>query len=450
MSEKIFDLLVIGGGPGGYVAALEAAALGKRVALVEKGQVGGTCLNRGCIPTKALLRAAHAYRTGMEGAAIGVPSPKGEVDFGAIHRYVEETVEKLRTGVEGLLSRAKVEWVTGEGVLLGSGRVQVGEEVYEAHRVLLAAGSRPAVPPIPGRELPGVYGSDAFLTGGGVDCQNLILIGGGVIGAEFAGVYTALGRQVTILEAMPRLLPTLDRELGQSLSMILKKRGAQVYTGAKVLEIRQAGASLACVFEEKGEAKAVEGDAVLICTGRAPNTAGLISPEAGLALERGFVPVGPGFETALPGVYAVGDLVLGGVQLAHVAEAQAKNAVHAMFGEGPVKSLRAVPSCVFTDPEIACVGLSAEEAKEKGLAVVTKKALTSANGRAVLEGAPRGFAKLVVEEGSGRLLGAQLMCPHAGEMIGGLALAVNASLTLAELRATIWPHPTISEILGEV
>lgn len=445
-----FDLIVIGAGPGGYTAALEAAALGKRVALCEKDEVGGTCLNRGCIPTKALLRAAHTYKAAAEGAAIGVQADGLRCEFGALFGYVEATTARLREGVEQLLARGKVTLLRGTAVLEAGRVVRVGEERCSAQHVLLAAGSRPASPPIPGSGLPGVVTSDDLLAGRGADCGSLVIIGGGVIGAEFAEIYTALGRRVTVLEMAPRLLPTLDREIGQNLAMILKKRGAEIVAGAAVREIASADGGLCCRYEVKGETREASGERVLICTGRVPCTSGLLGEEVELGSERGYIPVNERFETRVAGVWAVGDLVLGGVQLAHVAEAQAKNAVRAMFGAPGVKMLSAVPACVFTDPEIACAGLTADEAKAAGHAVTVKKSLTSANGRAVLEGAERGFAKLVFDAQDDRLLGAQLMCPHAGEMIGGLTAAINAGLTAAQLRAAVWPHPTVSEILGGI
>ncbi|MBC5580107.1 dihydrolipoyl dehydrogenase [Anaerofilum sp. BX8] len=443
-----FDLIVIGAGPGGYTAALEAAALGKRVALCEKDEVGGTCLNRGCIPTKALLRAAHVYKAAAEGAAVGVRAEGLRCEFTSLFQYVEETTARLREGIGQLLARGGVTLLRGTAKLEAGRVVRVDGQRYAAEHVLLAAGSRPASPPIPGSDLPGVVTSDDLLAGRGADCGSLVILGGGVIGAEFAEIYTALGRRVTVLEMAPRLLPTLDREIGQNLAMILKKRGAEIVTGASVKEIAPAEGGLCCRYEVKGEERFSKGERVLICTGRAPCTAGLLGEGVDLGLERGYVPVDECFQTRAAGVWAVGDLVLGGVQLAHVAEAQAKNAVRAMFGAGGAKELSALPACVFTDPEIACVGLTADGAKAAGRAVTVKKSLTSANGRAVLEGAERGFAKLVFDAQDGRLLGAQLMCPHAGEMIGGLTAAVNAGLTAEQLRGTVWPHPTVSEILG--
>ncbi|MDD3334480.1 MAG: dihydrolipoyl dehydrogenase [Eubacteriales bacterium] len=444
-----YDLIVVGGGPGGYTAALHAAAMNKTVLLVEKDALGGTCLNRGCIPTKALLRSADLYHTvAAEGEELGVTAAAA-VSMTAMHRHATQVREQLRDGIAGLLKRGKVTVVIGEGRVTDAHTVKVNGESWEGEHILLAAGSIPAKPPIPGLDLPGVVSSDELLTGDGVDCQRLIIIGGGVIGVEFAQIYTDLGRAVTIVEALPRLLSTLDRELGQSLQMSLKKRGCQIYTGAMVQRIEKEGESLRCIFTGKDGESVAEGDCVLVCTGRRPMTAGLLSPEleAAMELQRGYIPVSERWETKVSGVYAVGDLVLGGIQLAHAAEAEGRNAVEAMFGVADCKAMSAVPSCVFTRPEIASVGLTADEAKEKGIAVTVSKNLTSANGKALIEGAERGFAKLVYEKETEKLLGAQLMCPHAGEMIGTLTACCSAGLTKGQMEETIYPHPTISEIL---
>lgn len=456
MMPDLFDLIVIGGGPAGYTAALEAASLSRSVLLIERDQLGGTCLNRGCIPTKALLRSAGLYRElREEGASLGVTAgetaPTVPYDFSAMHAHATEVRNTLRSGIEGLLRRGKVEVVTGSGLVQDAHTVQVGDRIVTGQHILLAMGSQPACPPIPGLENPGVVTSDEMLTGEGVDCRHLILIGGGVIGVEFAQIYRDLGKEVTILEAMPRLLPTLDREFGQSLQMNLKKRGCEIFTGAMVQGIEAAadGGGLCCTFADKKGTQQVTGDCVLVCTGRRPCTKGAFAPavEEALHLQRGFVPVNERYETAVPSILAVGDLILGGIQLAHAAEAQAKNAVRLLFGADPAKNCTIIPSCVFTQPEIACAGLTADEAKEQGIDVIVRKNLTSANGKALIEGAGRGFVKLVYHKEDEVLVGAQLLCPHAGEMIGTLTACINAGLTRTQMETTVFPHPTVSETM---
>ena len=368
-----FDLVVIGGGPGGYTAALKAAQLGKRVALCERAEIGGTCLNRGCIPTKALLRAAHTYRSAVEAQAVGVVAESLQFDFAAAQHFAQQTVETLRQNVEQLLAKAKVEIFRGDAVVEKVGVVQVGDESLHTTHLLIATGSRPAKIPLPGSDLPGVLDSDQLLAGQGADCEHLVIIGGGVIGAEFAELYTAMGRKVTVLELAPRLLPGLDRELGQSLAMLLKKRGAEIFTGVTVTGITQGQEGLVCTVHGASGEQQITGDRVLICTGRTPNTDGLFAPGLKLGLHRGFLPTDEYGETALAGIWAIGDVVLGGIALAHAAEAGAENAVSGMFGGPKLKNTAAIPSCVYTDPPIACVGSTADVAKAAGDTIQTKK-----------------------------------------------------------------------------
>lgn len=445
-----FDLIIIGAGPAGLAAAAAAAARKKSVLLVERDDLGGTCLNRGCIPTKALLRAARLYREAHNSAELGLSIPEAGYDMAALSRHAAEVQSTLREGSRAALVRAGVQILHASAVVTGERRIEAGGETFGFERLLVACGSHPAVPPIPGAEGPGVLTSDDLLNGVGVDVRSLTIIGGGVIGAEFAQFYSDLGAKVTIVEALPRLLSNLEREFGQSLQMSFKKRGIDVFTGASVSSITRRDDALVCEFADKNGKNAVGSQAVLICTGRRPCTDGLFSAGLvqALGLQRGYLPVDPvSRETRVPGIYAAGDAVLGGVQLAHAAQAQALNAVAAMYGDAPVKDLSLVPSCIFTQPELASVGLTTDEAKEQGIPFKTRKSLTSANGKSVLEGAERGFAKLVYHAETGRLLGAQLMCGHASEQIGLLGAAIRAGMTLAELDGTIFPHPTVSEIL---
>lgn len=441
-----FDIFVIGGGPGGYVAALEGAKQGQRVALAEADMVGGTCLNRGCIPTKSLLRSARLYRECCNGGELGVTAREVSYSMEGMHSQAEKVMTQLRSGVEGLLERARVTVIRDRATVAAPGVVEAGGQQYMAKNIIIATGSSPARPPIKGLELPGVVTSDQMLETI-VDCKRLVIIGGGVVGVEFAQIYGDLGCQVTVLEAAPRLLPSMDRELAASLAMTMKKRGIELHTGAMVQMIDREGEGLCCRFTEKEQERTVSADRVLVCTGRVPNTAGLFPQGMELNMQRGYIPVDSSFSTAVPGIYAIGDVVLGGMQLAHAAEAGAKNAVSAICGRAPEKVMAQVPGCVFTQPEIASVGLTADEAKTAGRSVTATKGLTSANGKAVIEGADRGFVKLIADSETGVLLGAQLICPHASEMVGGLAAAINSGMTLEQLRGTIFPHPTVSETI---
>lgn len=447
MGER-YELAVLGAGPGGYVAAIKAAQLGHRVAVVESRDVGGTCLNRGCIPTKALVHAAEVLEEIRSCHKLGIHVDNVTYDFGEIHERKAEVVSQLRAGIEGLFKANKIDLVRGMGRILDPHTVQVDNDTLEADRILIATGSKPLLPPIPGLSLPGVVTSDEMLEGKGVFCRDMVIIGGGVIGVEFATIYHALGCQVTIVEAMDRILPTMDREVSQNLTMILKKRGIKIHTGARVERV-EPGNGLAVHFTAKEKEQTIETEKVLVSIGRRADTEGICAPDMDLQMQRGLIPVDSTFETCIKGIYAIGDVVLGGVQLAHVASAQGINAACAMFGRDMPVNLSGIPSCIYTNPEIAATGMTADEAKAKGIGTITGKAIMSANGKTVISMGDRGFIKLVFHEKSKVLLGAVMMCSRATDMITGLSDAVNNGLTMDQLAATVRPHPTYSEAIGE-
>ena len=444
-----FDLIVIGAGPGGYEAALHAAKLGLKTAVVEKRDVGGTCLNRGCIPTKALLHASGVYEEAKSGSALGVAAENLSYDLPAMFAYKQQVVEKLRAGVEGLFKSAKVTLLRGAGTLAGPNTVQVAGEnegVYTAQNILLATGSVPARPPIPGLDLPGVMTSDELLNGEGGAFSSLVIIGGGVIGMEFATFYSDLGVSVTVVEGLDRLLPNMDRELGQNLAMIMKKRGVQIFTGAMVKNLETTDAGLQVNFETRGQLQSVTGEKVLCAIGRSPYTAGLFGEGVNVEMDRRRIHVNERLETSIPGVYAIGD-VSSPVQLAHVATAQGIYAVNEIAGRKNEIDLSLVPGCVYTRPEIAAVGLTEADAKAQNIPVKTAKALMSANGRTVILNGDRGFMKLVAHAETRKLLGAQLMCVNASDMISQLSEAIAGGLTPADLLKAMRPHPTFEEAL---
>lgn len=443
-----WDLIVIGGGPGGYTAAIRAAQLGLHIVLVERDAVGGTCLNRGCIPTKALIHAAERYEEMKECATFGLRAEGVAFDYPAMCARRDQVVGQLREGVERLLKGNKVDRITGTACILGPGRVRVGEEVLEGTNILIATGSRPALPPVPGLDLPGVLTSDDLLTGDRF-YPRLAIIGGGVIGMEFAGLYQALGAEVTVLEAMERALPTLDRELSQSLSMLMKKKGVKLCAGARVEKVEQGADGLVCTYTVKDKTETVTADAVLVATGRRANTDGLCAPEVDLGLDRGAIPVDGRFQTCVPGIYAIGDAVKGSIQLAHAAAAQGINAVSMLAGREPPMDLSVVPSCVYVRPEMASVGRTEAQYKEAGIPVKTAKYLTGSNSRSVITDAGRGFIKVVYDGETGAVLGAQLLCERATDLVGEFASAISRRETLEDMARVIHAHPTFAEAVGE-
>lgn len=449
-----FDLIVIGAGPGGYPAALRAAEGGRRVAVIEKDELGGTCLNRGCIPTKTLLHASGLYRRLQEAQAEGLSVSEAHVDMARLQERRLEVISSLREGIAVQFQKKGVTLFTGTGRILEKEKVLVttGKEeiLLTAPRILIAAGAKTAVPPIPGIDLPGVEDS-AGLLARQEPYDSLIIIGGGVIGMEFASFYSDLGKKVTVLEAMDRILPGMDREISQNLKMILKKRGVDIHTKASVTRVeRMEGGGFVCYYEEKGQAFLASAKGLLAAVGRRADGESVWSGQLLWAsgTERGRIPVDENYRTRIPGIYAVGD-VTGGIQLAHAATAEGLLALDHMEGREPSIDRRVIPSCVYTDPEIACAGLTCEEAKASGVPVKTAKYIMSLNGKSVLSGQERGFIRLVAREDNEKIVGAQLMCARATDMIGELALAISRGITAGELAGVIHPHPTFGEGIGE-
>ena len=442
---KHYGLIVIGAGPGGYEAALRAAQLGISTALVEKRDVGGTCLNRGCIPTKSLLHAAQIAQEASRGAEWGVTAESISVDFAALHRKKAEITEKLRSGVEGLLKQKKVELIRGTGTILAPGCVAVDGVEYEAENILIATGSVPARPPIPGLEQ--AITSDDILAHQDKVCSSLVIIGGGVIGVELASVYNALGCQVAIVEAMDRILPNMDREICQNMTMIFKRRGVAVNTGCMVSSVEKDTDGLVVRYTCKDQPGEARGEAVLCAIGRRPNTAGLFGEGFSVEMERGRIVVDEHFQTSVPGVYAIGD-VSARIQLAHVAAAQGIACAERLAGHEPRVDVNCVPSCIYTSPEIAAVGITADEAKAAGRAVKVGKAIMSANGKTLIAGGERGFIKIVADASSGVVLGAQLMCERATDMLSQFTFAVVNGLTAQQLAKVMRPHPTFEEAVS--
>lgn len=450
MMGKHYDLIVIGAGPGGYVAAIKSAKLGKQVAVIENREVGGTCLNRGCIPAKAMIHASTLYREAVEGERFGVLAGDVSYDYGRLLSYKEETSMKLRQGVEELFKANAVTLINGMGTLEKDGTVTVeGEEslMLTAENVLLATGSKPLNLPVEGIDLPGVLSSDELFQLKEVP-DSLLIIGGGVIGVEFATVFQALGCKVTMVEALPRLIANMDKEISQNLKMILKKSGIDIHTGASVQRIEKDETGLSCIFTEKDKEISISAQYVLSAVGRVPNTQGLLGEGTELTMERGRVIVDENFQTSMDHVYAIGD-VIPGIQLAHMASAQGVYVAEMLAGEKASVDLHIVPGCIYTNPEIASVGITEDEAKEQGIAVKTGKFIMSANGKSLITQEERGFIKVIAEIESGVIVGAQMMCARATDMIGEFGTAIANKLTANQMLRAMRPHPTYNEGVAE-
>lgn len=433
-----FDLAIVGGGPGGYTAAHEASLRGLSVVLFEAGLLGGTCLNRGCIPTKSLLHDAGLARSGVPRDLAGATATR------------DSHVDALRDGIVRMLGSNGVTVVQGRATITGEGRLSCQGIEYEVTDVIVATGSVPHVPPIPGADLPGVVTSDDLLEGPVMDVGSLVIIGGGVIGVECAEAYAAFGCEVSVLEALPQLLPSLDAEVARRVGANLRTLGIAVETQATVTGIEPDGQGLRVLFRDRrGEERQLAAEAVLVATGRRANTEGLFAEGCAPKLDRGAIVCDERGMSSLPHLYAVGDVRAGHPQLAHVAAAQARNVVAGICGKHPPVDERFVPSCIYTSPEVAQVGLTASEAKAAGHKVRTPKVTTGSNGRSVIEGGGSGYLRLVVDATTDLLLGAQLVCPRATDIVAELALALHLGATAADLAATVHPHPTISEMVME-
>lgn len=441
------DIVIIGGGPGGYVAALRGAQLGARAVLIERDRLGGTCLNRGCIPTKALLEVARTLGALRRARDMGVKAAGVSVDLPQVRRHRDRAVRTLATGVRHLLASAGVEVLAGHGVLRGPSTVAVAgpggsaEELLEAGAVILATGSVPA-PPL----CQGFWDSDAALAVEAVP-ESLAIIGGGPVGLELAVIYHALGSRVTVIEMAPRVLPREDGEVGEELARVLERRGIRILTGTRVRAAEKlSDGGFVLRTEGVGGEASLAAAAVLSAVGRRPACEGLGLEVVGLPA--GWIAVDERMATAVPGLYAVGD-VNGRSLLAHAASAQGIVAVEAVLGRAPSVDLSLIPSCTYTWPEAASVGLTEEAARSAGADVAVGRFPFSANGRAAAAAEREGFVKVVVEKSTGRLLGVHILGPHASTMIHEACLALATRATLADVERTVHAHPTFSEAFAE-
>jgi len=438
-----FDVVLIGSGPGGYVAAIHAARQGARVAIVEQKATewGGTCLNWGCIPTKTLVQSAEVLRTVRRAAEFGVNVGESEIDWTAMQARKDRVVASMRQGVQGLLKSNGVEMVTGRGRLVGPGRVAVDGSDLAGRNLILAPGSAVARPPFKGADL-GLT-SDEILSVATVP-ESLVVIGGGVVGMEFAGIFSLLGTRVTVIEMLDQLLTPLDAEVAQRFQQLMSKRGVSFHLSARVESLEKGAGG----FRVKFEGQEVEAEQVLVATGRRPNTDEMGLEEAGLALDRSAIKVDAHLRTNVEGVYAIGDATMISM-LAHTASYQGEVAVHNALGEHPVSAdYTAIPACIYTEPEIAYVGLSEAQARAQGEQPKVGSFPFAALGRAMVLGETEGLVKVVADR-EGYVVGVTIMGPRATDLIAEAVLAVHQGVTAAELTHAVHAHPTLPEALAE-
>ena len=444
-----YQLIVIGAGPGGYEAALRAAKLGLKTAVVEKREAGGTCLNRGCIPTKTLLHSSQVYHDAKHGAHIGVHTEDISANIEEIFAYKREISQKLSSGIESLFKTAKVDFLRGTALIAAPGTVRVTDaegntKDYTCDDIMIATGSVPARPPIPGLEL--AMTSDELLEGSDHLYRSIVIIGGGVIGIEFATFYADLGCEVTVIEGMDRLLPNMDKELGQNLALILKKQGVKVFTNAMVQSVEKSGEDIAVNFTCKEKNETVAGEAVLCAIGRRPYCDSLFADGVSVEMDRRSIAVNERYETSIPHIYAIGD-VSAKIQLAHVATAQGIACVNMLCGKENHTSMSVVPSCIYCRPEIAVVGMTEAEAKEADIPVKVGKHVMFDNAKTLIADPGRCFMKFVANAETRELLGAQLMCEHSSDMIGGVSQALANHMTVEQFKLAIRPHPSFEEAM---
>lgn len=437
-----YDVMIIGAGPGGYTAANKAAKNGLSVVLFEKSKVGGTCLNRGCIPMKSLIQSANIYNYKESGKLFGINMDDISFDYSSINNRRDEVVSSLRSGVEKSLKANKVELIEGEAKIIDKDKILCNGEEYEGNIIIIASGSVVAKPPIDGIEY--TITSDDVLETDYKLPESMIIIGGGVIGVEIASALSSFGVKITILEMADNLIPTMDSDLGKRLSMFFKKRNIDVICSAAVKKISE-DKSVEYI-DKNGEAQSVKADEVLIATGRKANLENLFE-NIQLEISRGVVADIDG-KTNIDNIYVIGDAMANNIQLAHVAEAQGENIIDFILSREKENDISVIPSGIYTEPEIASVGIKEDELKQKGIEYQAKKYLTGANGKCLIENSESGFVKVLVVDDV--IVGGSIICPHATELIGELAIAVQKKMTLKDFAEVVHPHPTISEMLWNV
>jgi dihydrolipoamide dehydrogenase len=439
-----YDLIILGGGPTGYVAAERAGAKGLKVLLVERKHLGGVCLNEGCIPSKTMLNAGKIYHHAVHGEAYGVKVENASFDYDVLTARKTKVMETLRGGVAGLMKKYKVTVISGDGKLTAERAVTVNGETYTGRNVLVATGSSPARPPIPGIDLPGVVDSTGLLDLTKAP-QSLVVIGGGIIGCEFACFFASIGVPVTVVEMLPEICPTLDPDIAKNLRSELAKKNITFHTNARVEEITDQRVR----FSLQGEMQDVERDVVLVATGRTPNVEGIGLEDARVDFDRRGIRIDDRCATNVPGIWAGGD-VTGKVWLAHAGSRMGEVVVNNITGHADRMRYDTIAGVVYTSPEAATVGLTEAQAKERGIPVKKGKMPMTANGRFLAEHAnERGTVKVLVHAGTGVLLGVHMIGGACSEMIYGAAAMIETEFRAQEIEDLVFPHPTTSEIIRE-
>jgi dihydrolipoamide dehydrogenase len=450
--ENPKKITVIGAGPGGYVAAIRAAQLGAEVTVVEKNALGGVCLNVGCIPTKVLLHTAEAFSIAKEGALIGLKADNVAVDWNGLMERKKAVVDTLVGGVATLLRTNGIRIVEGEASFATPREISVkkkdgSKESIPSDAVIVATGSEPVLPPVPGFELDGVITSNEALSLERLP-DSVVLVGGGVIGMEFASIFATFGVKVTVVEMLPEILPMLDEEIVAVLKGVLERRGVLFHTGSKVVGVEKKGSKLAARVETPKGSLVLDAEKVLVCVGRRPVTRGLGLEHLGVAFERSRVKVNSRMETSVKGIYSIGDCA-SHIMLAHVASREGEVAAENIMGHAVNMDYKTVPSAVYTAPEIASAGLTEREARGRGHDVKIGKFPLMANGKSIILNDMDGMVKYVVDAKYDEILGVHIIGPRATDLIaqGGLALRLEA--TVDEILTTIHAHPTVGEALLE-
>jgi dihydrolipoamide dehydrogenase len=445
-----YDLVVIGGGTGGYTAAIRATQLGLSAAIIERDKIGGTCLHRGCIPTKAWLHSAETLTQVRGAAAFGVTTGEPVLDYGVVRSRQQQVVDTLHKSIRGVIQKHKIEIIEGEGRFASPSDVAVNGRTLAAKNVVIATGSRPK--DIPGLEADGkrILNSDQVLALEELP-KSILIIGAGAVGAEFASFFTDVGTEVTLIEMMPTIVPLEDADAGKALAKSLAARGVNIMTSARVLPDRTKmyDSTVELTVEREGAETAVKGQFALVAVGREAVTEALGLDNTRVRIERGWIAVGDAYRTDEPTVYAVGDAI-GGLLLAHVAGAEGFIAAEAIAGkDAETLDYSRVPRVTYSHPPVASVGLSEEQAREAGHNVKSQRFSFKYNAMALIEGETDGFAKIAYDADAGDLLGATIIGPRAGELIAEAALARFVQASAWEMGANIHPHPSLSETLGE-